>query len=567
MIGSDLPTFDTDVLIIGSGFAGLWAAIAAREAGAERVMLADKGAVGMSSQSRMSAGATIYCLPEDDLDAWLRDVVRAQAGLSRQDLVLDMLATSHSRLQRLEAWGVRYEQSPVGPGYMRLPSRGFRLLQMMVLPRAGKRVGGSAVVTTLRRQTARLRVQRQPRLLVTDLLRDGERVVGALGLDRTTAEPRVLRAGAVVLAAGDCSFRGNYVGTDAATGDAFRLAYDVGARLANMEFLGVNTGSPRYGFEGTGIALRFGGRLLNAKREPFMRDYHPDGDAAEIGHVVRAMALEVRRGNGPPFHLDLTGASRDLLRGAFARFGGFMPLNLARLKEAGNDVFELPQEWVPAVQTLRGGVRTDVACRSDVPGLFAAGMAQALDPGLFNGWSSLRAMWGGERAGREAAAFVSSAGPGGAPEDDVGALAARARAPLRRERGVRPDDVLDALQRTLFPWDVCILKHADRLQRALATVEALRDDAVPALAAPDPHELAKAHETANMVCVAEMFLRASLARTESRGDHHREDHPTTDADGWLRWLRLRRAGNGTMELDDEPVPFERYPVPREEAVS
>lgn len=553
-------TVDTEVLIIGTGFAGLWAAIAAREAGVARVDLVDKAAIAMSSQSRMAAGATIYCLPGDDADLWLRDIVEAQDFLSRQDIVADMLATSHARLRRLEALGVRYEANAFGEGYLRLPSRGFQRVLMMVLPRFGRRVGGAAVVTALRQEAARLRVGRHARTLVTDLLVHGGRAAGAVGIDRETGARTIFRARAVVLAAGDCSFRGNYVGTDAATGDAFRLAYDAGVRLGNMEFLCVNTGSPHYGFEGTGVIMRFGGRLLNARGEAFMARHHPDGDAAEVNFITQAMAREVRQGNGPPFFLDVSQANRDLLRATFARFGGFMPLNLARLGEAGHDVFDLPQEWLPAVQTLRGGVVTDRDCASDLPGLFAAGMAQALDPGLFNGWSSLRAMWGGERAGRSAAAFAAAAGAADPDADAVAAAAERATAPLRRGDGPTADEVLAALQRCLFPYEICILKDGARLAAALRTVEELRDAAVPRLRAADGHELAKAHETANMVRVAEMFLRASLARTESRGDHFREDHPHTDMRGWLRWVTLRRGGDGHMRVAGEPVPFDRYPL-------
>ena len=549
---------EADLLVVGTGFAGLWAAIAAREAGVERVALVDKGAIAMSSQSKMSAGATIYCLAEDDPELWLRDVAEAQGFLCHQDMVEDMLRTSHARLQQLESWGVRYERNPIGEGYLRLPSRGFQHLQMLVLPRHNKRVGGAAVVATLRRRAMQLRVERHSRLLITDLLQRDGRAIGAIGIQRSTAETVAFKARAVILACGDCSFRGNYAGTDSATGDAFRLAYDAGARLSNMEFLAVNTGSPFYGFEGTGIVLRFGGRLLNARREAFMQRYHPDGDSAEINVLSQAMAKEVQKGNGPPFFLDLSQAGRDLLKEAFARFGGFMPLNLARLAEAGIDIYEMPQEWLPAVQTLRGGVRTEIDCRSDVEGLYAAGMSQALDPGLFNGWSSMRALWSGERAGREAARYVAGASDVEVPAALVSECERRARHCLSRPTGPAPDEVLGALHRTLFPYDVCILKREERLEAALRCVEELRADAVPKMRARDPHELAKAHETANMVLVAAMHLRASLARRESRGDHYREDHPQTDNRDWLRWIHLRRGGAGAMELETEPVPLQRY---------
>lgn len=550
---------DTDLLIVGSGFAGLWAAIAARDAGIERVLLVDKAAIAVSSQSKMSAGATIYCLDADDPDLWLRDVVEAQGYLCHQDMVADMLATSASRLRRLESWGVRYQHVPLMRRYMRLPSRGFRHVRMLVRPQWGERTGGAAVVAALKAQTTRRRVRKRSRLLVTKLLTDGHRVAGALGVDRSTGNVEVISARAVILAAGDCSFRGNYIGTDHATGDAFRLAYDAGARLSNMEFLAVNTGSPSYGFEGTGVILRRGGRLLTAQKEPFLSRYHPDADAAEIGVLVHAMAQEVRLGHGPPFYLDLRHTHRRRLTFMLSRAASLPRLTFEKLAAAGTDIFRTPQEWVPAVQSLRGGVRTDIDGRSDVPGLFAAGLAQAFDPGLFNGWSSMRAMWAGDRVGRAAAAFVREAGPANLDAGQIDDCSREAVAPLTRTTGPAPDDVLTPLHGTLFPYEVCILKSADRLQAALDTVEALAV-AAASLRAGDPHELAKAHETANMVRTAEFFLRASLARTESRGDHCREDYPGRDDEQWLRWITLRQGARATPEIETEPVPFSRYPL-------
>jgi succinate dehydrogenase/fumarate reductase flavoprotein subunit len=406
---------------------------------------------------------------------------------------------------------------------------------------------------------AQLAVARRSRTLVTHILQAGGRATGVVGLDRGTGVPCVLRAGAVVLAAGDCSFRGNYVGTGAATGDALRLAFDAGVRLANLEFLAVNTAPPAWGFEGTGVVLRWGGRLRDAQGRPFMHRHHPDGDAAEIGALVQAMAREVRAGNGPPFSLDVAWPMGHVLRRIFAGMGGFMPRNLEKLRRLGIDPFTAPQTWMPAVQSLRGGVRTDIDGASDLPGLFAAGLSQAFDPGLFNGWSTMRAMWSGEHAGRAAARFAATAGQGVVDGEQAAARVAEARAALARRGGLDADELLARLQRTIFPFDVSILKHGARLGAALRAVEELRA-AVPALVARDPHALCKVHETASMVLVAELFLRASLARRESRGDHCREDFPARDDRHGLAWTTLRRDAAGRVALDADPVPFARYPL-------
>ena len=550
---------ESDLLIIGSGFAGLWAAVSAREAGVKRVTVVDKASIGMSSQSRLSAGATIYCLPEDDTDLWLRSIAEAQGFLCHQDMVSDMLETSHARLRKLEQWGVLYQRDGEGKGYFRLPSRGLPHVKMLVRPHFRDKIGGSAVVDALRRQAIHSRIRQVPRVLITDLLQRDGRIAGALGVDRSSGELRTFRARAVVLATADCSFRGHYVCTDATTGDAFRLAYDSGVRLQNLEFLCTNTGSPRFGFEGTGVALKWGGRLLDRSGNAFMQSYHPEADEAEIGVLTQAMAAEAKQGNGPPFFLDMGGAWRERIGPALASIGGFMPLNLAKLEAEGIDLGE-PQEWIPAVQGLRGGVRTDLDCASDLPGLFAAGLSQALDPGLFNGWSSMRAMWSGERAGRAAARFLRDADHPNPDRAELAELGRRALAPLERAAGHSPDEVVERMQRALFTPAVALLKRGDDLAAALHAIEALRDEAVPRLRAGDPHELAKVHETVSLIRVAELYLRASLARTESRGDHFREDHPETDNSRWLAWVNLRRGESGNTVLETEPVPLHHYPL-------
>jgi succinate dehydrogenase/fumarate reductase flavoprotein subunit len=552
---------ETDLLIVGSGFAGLWAAISARQSGVERVAIVDKASIAMSSQSRLCAGATIYCLPEDDLEAWLRDFVEAVGFLSRQPMIAEIFETSHSRLRKLEEWGVSYQEHPSEGGYFRLPSRGLNRVLMMVRPRLGDRFGGSAVIEAVHRQASRERVTEHPRVVITDLLQRDGRIAGALGLERSTGQPIAFAARAVLVATADCSFRGNYVCTDATTGDGFRLAYDQGVRLSNMEFLVTNTGSPHFGFEGTGVALRWGGRILNARGESFMLDYHPDADAAEVDALTQAMAREVQKGRGPPFYLDMGDAWKERIGTALAAIGGFMPLNLVKLEAEGVDLSQR-QEWIPAVQGLRGGVRTEPDGQSDLPGLFAAGTTEALDPGLFNGWSTMRAMGSGERSGRGAATYLRQADPVLPDAEEVAELAARATSPLGRSGpdGARPDEVIERMQGLIFRPEVSLLKRDESLRRALAEIEDLRDAALPSLSARDPHELIKLHEARNMIAAAEMYLRASLARTESRGSHFRDDHPERDDENWLAWVNLRRSDPHTMSVETEPVPLDTYPI-------
>jgi succinate dehydrogenase/fumarate reductase flavoprotein subunit len=110
----------------------------------------------------------------------------------------------------------------------------------------------------------------------------------------------------------------------------------------------------------------------------------------------------------------------------------------------------------------------------------------------------------------------------------------------------------------MMPYFVLFIKHGQRLQAALTIVEFLRDHLVPKMTAKDAHELRLAQETRNMVLNAEMMLRSSLFRTESRGLHYREDYPRRDDPAWLAWLKIKEV-QGRMTVAKEPIPQEWWP--------
>jgi succinate dehydrogenase/fumarate reductase flavoprotein subunit len=555
---TDREVIETDLLIIGSGFAGMWAAISAKDHGVKDIAMVDKGAIGDSSKSKTCAGATIYCESGDDIDVWLEEFTRVQRYLSRQDIVSHLFETSESRLKRMQSWGLWYKSSLLVPE--RLPSRGFRHIKMRALPRWKGRGGGAALMALLQEQVVKRGVRFYSKIMITDLLKGNGRIAGAVGIHRITGKPVGFKARAIVLAASDCSFRGNYACVEAVTGDAFRLAYDVGVRLSNMEFLVSNTGSPRYGFEGTGVALKFGGKILNGNKNTFMENYHPDGTGAEINYLVQAMTDEVTKGNAPPFYLDMTSLrSKFYIKFIWDRFtSGYMKKFMRALREHGMDITDSLQEWLPVIQTLRGGVRTNSDGMSDLPGLFAAGMSQSVDPGLFNGWSTMRAMGTGERAGKAAAEFLRGSDDVRLSIDMLRLRKHASISPLKRSSGLHPDEVCRRLQGIIFPYTVSIRKSEKSLGMALEEVERIRDNDIPALNAEDPHQLVKVHETRNMVQIAEIFLRASLERKETRADHYREDYPETDNKNWLKWINVARDRNGRVSLSTEKVPLNSY---------
>jgi succinate dehydrogenase/fumarate reductase flavoprotein subunit len=544
-----------DLLVIGGGFGGLFAAIQARKRGVRDVLIVDKGAVGLTGQSRMAAGATIFVHPGDDVEQWADAIFRGQNGLCNQDMVESFLAGSTERLREIESLGVVYRAGG-GEKYLRMPSRGLAPAMMTLFPQYRGMTGGSALTTALREQALALGVRFCDKVFISDLIVQDGRAAGAVGCQRRTGEFCVFHSQAVVVAACDCSFRGNYACVEATTGDAFGMAHRAGVDLCNMEFLCSNTGPVRFNFEGTGPAGQLGARFRNAGEEAFMSRYRQEGDRAELNFIVQAMAREVRSGSGPPFYFDFRGLPEGLEQGYMA-MGGWMPRNLARLREAGITPFGTRADWTINIQTLRGGIKTDLQCMSNLGGLFAAGTAHSMGPGLFNGWSSGRSIWSGSAAGHSAAAWIRGGNAARPNRDRLGELRERLFGhPIDAERGdLSLHDVTLRLQRCLFAYETSVMKSQASLERARREVRAIAEEAMPRVRISDHHEFIRFQETQNMLLTAELFLTASLLRTETRSDHFREDYPEPDP-AWLQWIVFNRGLEAGHRI--EPLPWPDY---------
>ena len=202
------------------------------------------------------------------------------------------------------------------------------------------------------------------------------------------------------------------------------------------------------------------------------------------------------------------------------------------------------------------------SCASSVPGLFAAGdscgtmQVGAIYSGVGNGL--VGAAVTGARAGLGAAGYALHAEKPSVSDKEIANLSKSVHQPIRRKGGFSPRWITQVLQNTMIPYFILYIKREDRLKAALTIVEFMRDHLIPKLIARDPHELRLAHETKNMVLNAEMKLRASLFRTESRGTHYREDYPYRDDPDWLAWVILKQE-QGKMKVLKREVPKEWWP--------
>ena len=214
-----------------------------------------------------------------------------------------------------------------------------------------------------------------------------------------------------------------------------------------------------------------------------------------------------------------------------------------------------------SIHKAEGLFPADARCASNIPGLYAAGdaLCSMQSGGVYTqvGSSLAGSAIQGAVAGKAAAEFIQDAPLADVSDDTLKALNKDLYTPLLRERGFSPQWVTQTLQGVMIPNFILYVKSEQRLTAALTYVEYLRDHQVPLLMANDLHELRQAHETANMILGAEMKLRASLMRTESRGSHYRDDFPERNDAEWLAWIKIRQGADGCMELVKHPVEHAR----------
>ena len=387
---------ETDVLVIGAGAGGLLAALSAKRHGSPgtRVTLVDSWTIGRTGHTAFSNAWMIVALPDDDLDGILREIVAGNDGIADQLLVREVLEGSYERLKDFEAMGMNFHRAADG-SYARRPTRGLDLARV-VYPDGG----GLEFCWLLRRAIEPTGVQLIDRLFITGLLRSGDTVVGAVGIDSRTGRFHVIKARATIVCTNAITFRSGFVRDITGTGTL--LAYRAGAKLRNAEFSYVRPGTPKFYFEGITFAIQEGARWVNADGKPFMRDYEPDwADEADVPRIARAMAAEKQKGNDP-MYLDMSGIPEALRDGFIRSKVKWMDYFFRKLgSEAKTDMFG-KTPYYALNQMTKMGVKTGPDCRSDVPGLLAAGLAQAGCANHFAGFHIGLCVGNGWIAGRSA---------------------------------------------------------------------------------------------------------------------------------------------------------------------
>ncbi len=562
------PEIDTtvmcDVLVVGGGLAGCWSAISAKEGGAEKVVLADKGRVGRSGQSPFAAGIfTVFDPSEDDYDVWMKEVVEGGEYMNDQEWIRLMFERTYPLVKKMDDWGAGYgytvfEKTEDGK-FLRRRSRGH-------INTWHNLVNSIPMMDTMRKKVKEAGVSILDNVMVTDLLTDRDRVIGALGLAYRERRSCLLLSKSTIISASGCGLKSAFVGHKNLTGDLQSAAFEAGAILNKMENTISNTCARNYDIHGLNLYVGVGGKFINGVGEEFMWQYHQVlGNRARQQDLVLAFCREIEEGRGP-IYLDMSAASPQ--DQALCR--KILPESFMLWDRAGINPFEERIEWIPAFQpsiTSGGGIKIDLNCQSNLPGLWAAGDITSLPPHgthSIGGLNIAFAAISGYLAGGQAAQHAEGGSQSFSRQSRKRAedLILQRLLPLTRKEGARPDEVITLVQEAMIPYRYGYLRSKESILESLGKLREIRQDMLPRLAVREPHDLVKAIESANMAKVAWLIMESALFREESRGFHYRIDFPMTDNVNWLKWVLLKRDGDGVKTwAEDVPTP---YIKPRED---
>ncbi|MEE8450171.1 MAG: FAD-binding protein [Thermodesulfobacteriota bacterium] len=552
---SSQDLIETDVLVVGGGLAGCWAALRAAEL-VPNVVLADKAVVARS-------GDAVFChdilapMPEDKLDIWLREVVEHSEYLSDQRFVEIVLQEEGARIADMVKWGVPFERDEAGDLFLSL-GRGHKSSRVVLCD-------CRKLMEIMRREVLARGVRLAERVMVTELLTsDGQnptcgRIAGALGIDTRSGKVVVFKAKAVVLCTGVISLKLHTCFADNLTGDAQAMAFRAGAELGALEFVsgGIKFTCVHNGQLIVSSLMPFqtqGAQIVNKLGERFMESCLPERKerGATFGLLMQAATKELIEGRGPLF-FDM----RHFTPEHHQQMKRILPLRTFPLYQAG---LNPAKDLIPCQVLLtyfRGGVTMDIDGESTIPGLLAGGVAAH-----FLGWSeglsgSMLALCNvfGYRAGERAAKIVGEAGPVKIDQGQVERLKDVLLAPAKRGKGLAPMDIYHRLNKTLIQPEFCLFRSESGVSNALGEIRRCMAEDMPRVFARDAHELIKANEARNFLEVLVPTSIAALERKESRLSHYRVEYPYRDDKEWLKWVMVRK-DNGGIKVRFQPVPVE-----------
>ena len=558
---------ETDVLIVGAGGAGIFAAIKAHERGA-RVIIVNKvpwlGGVTLMARAGYSAALGITD-ERDNPDVHFHDSVRGGDYMGHQKVLKTMCRENAAATLDLIKWGAGFSKRSDGRLDQGTKPHAGHTYPRTVTVSGGFSHIGKTIMDILQREIRKRGIPVISNVMITKLLTREGAIAGALGLDWRDGTLMVFNAKAVVMATGGTGRMYKYTDNPTyMTGDGYAVMYRAGGEFVDMEFCDFQLGTyspPRmFGYPPNSVGwLSRGGILLNKYGERFFKRYMPhrenEGECLRT-EISKATAWEILDGRGSPngmIYLNCANVPKDWMMTA----RGDM---VSHYKRAGIDLTWQPMEVAPGNHTYLGGLRIDEYAESTtLKGLYAGGEAAG-------GWGGSNRLGGngiasalglGVAAGKSAARKSKSLSMPRVDEKQVNAERKRIQGLLDSEGGIRGRTVKSQVQE-LMQQNVWLRRDEKGLKTTLKALEKIRRETLPKLWVPKGRKirryfsLREALEAIHIVQCGQIVAKAALSRKESRGSHQRTDYPEMDNRNWLRNVIISQE-RGRMKVRTEPT--------------
>jgi len=506
-------TSKVDFLVLGSGIAGVRAAIELARAG--RVLVLSKGDLYESSTEYAQGGIAAALSEDDEVSLHLHDTLQAGDGLCREEAVRVLVEEGPRLIQGLIEWGMRFDRNGTKLAFTREGAHS----RSRILHAHGDSTGREILRALMAKAKSLPAIQVEPYAFAVDLLVEDRRICGAQYLDEKTSTVQEVHANAVLLATGGLGqVYKETTNPSVACGDGVAIAWRAGAVLSDMEFVQFHPtalyvkGAPRFLLS---EALRGeGAQLRNIDLERFMPRYHEAAELAPRDVVSRAIVMEMHKSRSEFVYLDLTGLDAEHVKKRFPRiYSTCLEYNL----DITTDLMPVR----PAAHYAMGGVATDLDGATNLPGLYAAGEVAATGVHGANRLASNSLLEGlvyGARAARAMIEQKSSSQHDHRAGERIPALSPSQSATRTSAAGPVEVEKLVAKVRAIMWGKVGIIRSGKELSEAVKRLDTLT---LPPAAAPSRQR----SEAQNMLEVARLIACCALAREESRGAHYRTDFP------------------------------------------